>query len=365
LQLEGKCVKNRENVFRALRRDNPESVPFDFYLCPAQVDEFKKRTGTSAYEEYFNFPMRSVGPGSTKLTIDYKKFYKNLPEKAEPLSWLSEWGVMGIAGSMAHFQEMLHPMADFQSIEEIESYPFPDLNEDYRWEGVHKKVSELKEKDLIVIGSMQMTIFETAWYLRGMDNFMVDMLAEPEFAEVLMDKITEIRSGMAERYAKAEVDILSLGDDVATQLDMMMSPELWRKLIKPRLAKVISSAKKCKPDILIFYHGDGNMQKIIPDLIEIGVEILNPVQPECMDPVEIKRLYGDRLSFWGCIGTQSILPFGTPEEVKATCKRLIEEVGKGGGLVLAPTHVVEPEVPYENLEAFIDAVKEYGMKNLR
>ena len=223
-------------------------------------------------------------------------------------------------------------------------------------------MDSLKENDLIAVAFMQMTIFEVAWYLRGMENLLIDMVCNQEMAEVLLDEITEIRMGMAEKYARYGIDILMLGDDVSSQQDMIMDPGLWRRFLKPRLAKVIASAKAANPDILIFYHGDGNLQKIIPDLIEIGVEILNPVQPECMDPILIKKLYGDKLTLWGTLGTQTTLPFGTPEEVKQKCKELIETVGKGGGLLLAPTHTIEPEVPWENIQAFIDAAKEYGAK---
>ena len=149
-----------------------------------------------------------------------------------------------------------------------------------------------------------------------------------------------------------------LGDDVATQLNMMINPVLWREALKPRLACVIRAAKEVRPEILIFYHGDGNMEAILPDLIEIGVEVLNPVQPECMDPARMKEQFGDKLAFWGCIGTQTTMPFGSPEEVKRTVRNLIATVGKGGGLFLAPTHTLEPDVPWENVEAFIEAVRE-------
>ena len=353
-------MTNRENILRALRRDNPERVPFEFVLCPSKIDEFNAKTGKTDYLDYFDFPIRYVELNPTVKDTDFKKYYRNLPACARLLSWNPEWGVMSVKGSVAHFEEMLHPMENFETIEEILEYPFPDYNENYRWEGFEEKVKSLRNEDLIAVAFMQMTIFEIAWYLRGIDNFMVDMAINEEFAETLLEKITGIRTGMAEKYAKAGIDILMLGDDVSTQLDMMMSPDLWRKMLKPRLQRVIEAAKANKPDILIFYHGDGNLQKIIPDLIEIGVDILNPVQPECMDPVEIKKLYGDRLSFWGTLGTQTTIPFGTPEEVKRTCRRLIETVGSGGGLLLAPTHTIEPDVPWENIQAFIDAVKDYG-----
>jgi uroporphyrinogen decarboxylase len=354
-------MTNRENVIRALRRDHPERVPFDMTLCPAHVENLKAKTGTADYHAYFQFPYRYVELEPSVKKIDYSSYYRNLPPTAKPLSWNPEWGVLSVPGSLAHFEEMLHPMENFEDAEEILAYPFPDYNEAYRWNGMDAKTGSLKQNDLIAIAFMQMTIFEVAWYLRGMENFMIDLIDNYEFAETLLDSIMNIRIGMAEKYAQYGIDILMLGDDVSTQLEMMIDPGLWREVIKPRLVKVIRAAKQAKPDILIFYHGDGNLQAIIPDLIEAGVDILNPVQPECMDPVIIKRQYGDRLSFWGTIGTQTTLPFGTAKDVEAVVKKNIETVGSGGGLLLAPTHMIEPEVPWENIEAFIGAIKKYGI----
>jgi len=353
-------MNNRENVLRALRRRNPERVPFEFVLCPSHIDAFEKKTGSRDYQAHYGFPIRYVDLNPTRKKTDFSVYYENLPAAAEPLNWNPEWGVMGVQGSVAHFQEMLHPMKNFQSVEEVKAYPWPDFNEPYRWEGVRERVESLITNDLIAVAFMQMTIFEVAWYLRGMDNLMIDMKMNPEFADALFDTITEMRIGMAEKFARSGVDILMLGDDVSTQLDMMISPESYRELLKPRMKIIIHAAKAIKPDLLVFYHCDGNCRKIIPDLIEVGVDILNPIQPECMDPVEIKRLYGDRLTLWGTLGTQSTMPFGTPETVKGKCRALIETAGKGGGLLLAPTHMIEPDVPMENLDAFIEAVEAYG-----
>ena len=353
-------MTNRENVFRALRRDNPERVPFDMTLCPAHIENLKRKTGTGDYHAYFQFPYRYVELEATARKCDYSHYYRNLPPEARPLSWNPEWGIFSVPGSLAHFEHMLHPMENFESTEQIHSYPFPDYNEPYRWKGMEEKIAALQKDDLIAIAFMQMTIFEIAWYLRGMDNFLMDLIINREFAETLLEKIMNIRIGMAEKYARYGMDILMLGDDVSTQLSMMMDPLLWRELLKPRLKKVIKAAKDVKNDILVFYHGDGNLQAIIPDLIEIGVDILNPVQPECMDPVLIKKQYGDRLSFWGTIGSQTTLPFGTAEDVENAVKRNIKTIGAGGGLLLAPTHMIEPDVPWENIEAFINAIKKYG-----
>lgn len=123
---------------------------------------------------------------------------------------------------------------------------------------------------------------------------------------------------------------------------------------------MIAAAREVKPDVVFFYHGEGFIEPAIPELIEIGINALNPIQPECMDPAVIKQHYGDRLAFWGTVGIQHTLPYGTPEEVEAEVKLRIETVGKAGGLYLSPTHVIAPEVPYENLRAFVRAAKKYG-----
>jgi len=345
----------REKFFRSVRRQEEGYVPYEFKLCPSLQEEFKKRYGEIEYNSYFEFPCRYVESQFTADISRYHRFHPNLKD-----THFSDWGVGYKKGSVAHFTEMKHPMRDFKSLEEFKLYPYPDPIADYSWDEVSVEVNEIKTNDLVAVAPMAVTIFEMAWYLRGMDNLMIDMVMNPDLANYHMDRITEIRCEFARRYTQAGIDLLHLGDDVSTQLDMMMSPDMWRIYIKPRLEAVISAAKQVNPNILIFYHGDGNLQKIIPDLIEVGVEILNPIQPECMDPVEIKKQYGDKLTLWGTVGTQTTMPFGTVHEVRETCIKMIRDVGKGGGLVLAPTHTLEPEVPWENIQAFIDVVRDHN-----
>jgi len=133
---------------------------------------------------------------------------------------------------------------------------------------------------------------------------------------------------------------------------------MWRRWFKPRLAQVIQVARRVKPDLLVEYHTDGYVEPFIPDLIEVGVNVLNPVQPECMNPAEIKHKYGDKLAFSGTVGTQTTMPFGAPQEVRRVVAERIQTVGRGGGLVLAPTRFVEPDVPWQNIEAFFGAAEE-------
>ena len=353
-------MNQRDNALAVLRKQKPEWVPISVSLCPSQLDELERRTGTRDALEFFQVPFRNIRINPSRSKVDFSRYFDALPPNASPHKLFPDWGVYTTPGSVQHFVELISPMENFESIEQINEYPFPDLSESYRWEGVKEQVEELKNKGFVATAEMQMTLFEISWHLRGLEKFLMDMLLEPEFALTLLDKVTDIRVKMAECYARAGVDLIQLGDDVSTQLDMMMSPQTWRDFLKPRLQKVIMAAKSVNPDVLVFYHGDGNLSCIIPDLIEVGIDILNPLQPECLDPYEVKRLYGDKLSFWGALGTQTTLPFGSVNDVKTECKKLIDNIGKGGGFVLAPTHVIEPEVPWENVMAFVNTVREYG-----
>jgi uroporphyrinogen-III decarboxylase len=141
---------------------------------------------------------------------------------------------------------------------------------------------------------------------------------------------------------------------------MLMAPATWRHLLKPRMAELISRVKAIKPDLLVAYHTDGDVREVIGDLIEIGIDVLNPVQPACMDPAELKHDYGDRLLFWGSIDEQKTLPFGTPEDVAAQIRLRLDTIGRGGGLILGPTHHVQLDTPLENFWAMVDTIRNVG-----
>lgn len=348
-------MNERENLIRAIRRQNPDHVPFGLSLCASLEQTFKEKTGEDSYFEYFGIPYRYVDLLPSRFPADYSQYYDCLPEGA----WIDEWGVGQVPGSVAHFTKMLHPMESFKTPEQIWKFPLPDLLEDYRWEGFGEKVEEVKARGLLAVFSA-IQIFEPAWYLRGMDNLLMDMLDNEAMARASLDRMTDVSCRLARKAAEAGIDMIIYGDDVGTQKNMMMSPQLWREWLKPTMVKAIGAAKKAKPDMIAYYHSDGVIYDIIPDLIEIGVDVLNPVQPECMDPVKVKELYGGELAFWGTIGTQTTMPFGTRHEVEEKVKVMIEKVGRGGGLVIAPTHLLEPEVPWENVITFVETVKKNG-----
>jgi uroporphyrinogen decarboxylase len=356
-------MDSRQRVLIAMRRKPPDRVPFDFSLgfAPAILDEFRQRTGQSDPNAYFGGDCRAVSIGPTRLRADFSGYFDDLPPRAH----VDEWGVGHLPTESAerghsHLEGFLYPMLRLQTRQDALDYPLPDIEEGYRYERLPAQIADFQARGFPVSGFMHCTLFEVAWYMRSMERLLMDFADHAAFAETLLDRILAKRIVQARRYAELGVDILQLGDDVASQRGMLMRVSMWRRWLKPRLAQVIAAARAVRPDILIFYHSDGNVTEIVGDLIEIGVDILNPVQSECMDAAALKRQYGDRLSFWGTIGTQTTLPFGTPEEVRREVKERIATVGVGGGLLLAPTHMIEPDVPWENIVAFVEAAKECG-----
>lgn len=351
-------MTNRENFLAIVRRQGYERMPAEFVLCPSLIEEVNKRYGTNDYEKVFGFVWRRI---EDIRLIDhdvekYRKFYKKpLAEGAD----IDEWGVgHEKSPNSMHMTYMRHPLEDAQSLEELKEYPFPDFA---HGENSHQKeqVESAKAADLIAVGDMQMTLWEISWYLRSMEELLCDMMDGDEKAEFIFDKSLEMAKIRAKSYIEAGVDVLYIGDDIGMQHTIMMSEELYCEWIKPRLKELIDFAKGLNPDIVIFYHSCGFVEPFIPHLIEAGVDVLNPIQSECMDFEEIYNKYGNQISFHGTIGTQTTMPHGTPDEVREQVRRNLKIAGRKGGLLVAPTHMLEPEVPFENILAYVQACREY------
>lgn len=350
----------RERVLAVLQRERPDKLPRELKLTPPLLEEFERRTGSNDPAEFFSLEMRDVFFAPPTETADFSAYYpEGLPRFWNPAGWeVGEWGVGVTDGSMHHFIHLEHPMKRLANVEELDRYPFPDLTRPARHAHLEAQVRELHERGLFAIGFMEWTVFEIAWHLRGMTELFTDIAFNPEFAEQLLDRITAIRSYEARRFAEAGVDMLKIGDDVGTQKAMLMSPKMYREWFKPRHAAVIRAAREARADLPVCYHSDGNCRDVIPDLIEAGVTVLNPVQPETLDLASVKKGFGDRLIFWGGIGTQTTMPFSSPDEVYRTVQQTIDVLGPTGYLP-CPTHVLEPEVPWDNILAFLRAVDEY------
>ena len=328
-------------------------------MCPSLQATFEAYN--REHPVVFNRQYGTIPGISAKVTDaeTFKQLYYS-DKDFKPGTTIDMWGVGHEPGSEKafHMTYMHNPMKDFDSVEQIESYPFPvfDLS---NLPKMTQMAKQFHDQGLAVMGNMQCTVWETAWYMRGMENLMTDMMLEEPIATAILDRVTEISVARARSYAESGVDVLFVGDDIGMQHTVMMSDELYCRWLKPRIAKVIAAAKAINPNIIVFYHSCGFVTPFIPHLIDVGVDVLNPVQPECMRFEEIHEMYGDRLSFHGTIGTQTTMPFGTPEEVRREVFKNLDIAGKKGGLFVAPTHLLEPEVPIENVVAYIKACREY------
>ncbi len=252
-----------------------------------------------------------------------------------------------------------HPLENDEDGELLLKYQIPNPENDE----IYKPMKELMHKygdSHFICGAITCSIFEAAWYLRGIDNMLMDMAGNEEYANDLFDKVMEFPLKAGIRYIKEGVDMLWLGDDVGMQNSMLMSPEMWRKYLKPRMKKLIFEFKKQNPNIIIAYHSCGYIIPIIEELIEIGLDVLNPIQPLAMDPAMVKDKFGDRLSFWGSICIQKTLPKGSRQDIFDEVKLRMDTIGKGGGLLIGPAHNVQADTSIENILSLFDAVKKYG-----
>jgi uroporphyrinogen decarboxylase len=200
-------------------------------------------------------------------------------------------------------------------------------------------------------------LFETSWGIRGFENVLMDVVAEPDFYDELLDRITAQFLAYIDFTCRSlpDVDAVMFGDDWGDQRGVIVGPERWRKLFKPRCARIYQAVHAHGKYVIS--HCCGSVADIMPDIIEIGLDVLESVQPEArgMNPYELKRRWGDKLTFWGGLGSQSTIPFGTPSEIHAEVRRLRSEMGKGGGYILAPAKGLQPGTPTENAAAVIEA----------
>ena len=287
---------------------------------------------------------------------DYSVYWENedLPEGTT----FDDAGVAMAPSGTYHFWGYISPLRNATKLSELENYPIEDIR---GWDvsSLKDQVAQRHAEGKIAGGGLG-HIYETAWQIRGYEQFLIDMIERPAWAECMLEKLKQRNMLKAIALAEAGADLITSGDDVANQKAMMFAPDLWRKMMLSRWKEIWQTIKSINPNCKINYHSDGNVIEIVGDLIEAGLDILNPLQPECLDIDAVHRRYGDRLTFDGCIGTQSTMPWGTPEGVRARVKEVIEKYGQNGGLFIKPTHVLEPEVPLENIDALFEACQEYG-----
>jgi uroporphyrinogen decarboxylase len=354
-------MRSRDRVLRALHREPTDRVPMQIAFTPEFARRLRadlhlegKVSGNPHSDEAAYDLEIALGVDILRSSVGWVNSYYRGNE-----AYTDEWGVEFVPaqyttrfGNGYYTEPTGHPLADAKA---LDTYKVPDPERPELYLGVEKLLREHRAEHWIV-GETVTTILETAGALRGLPQLLVDFMEDPDLARAILEIPFHYHLAAAKRMVRMGVDMIWLGDDVGTQRGMLFSPQLWRTFLKPYMARFISEIKALNRDLLVAYHSDGDIRLIIPELIEIGIDVLNPIQPRCMDPAEIKRLFGDRLALWGTIDEQHTLPFGTPEEVRREVLLRLETVGKGGGFIIGPTHHVQLDTPLENFWAMVESI---------
>lgn len=256
------------------------------------------------------------------------------------------------------------PLAD-ATVEDVESYPFPRGDDPTRFTGLREQALRIRDRGYAVVSGISGVVYETCWYMRGLEQWYCDLLTDTRFCEALLDRLLEFWldwfRGFTDEVGDA-VDVITIGDDLAGQDGPLFNPDVYRSVVKPRQKKLVRFIRD-RTHAAIWYHTCGGCKTYIPDLLDNGIDILNPVQISArdMDPADLKKRFGDRLVFWGgAIDTQHVLPTASPEEVTEHVRRNVEALKPGGGYVFNNVHNIQGGVPPENVVALYEAGLEYG-----
>jgi uroporphyrinogen decarboxylase len=350
-------LTSQERVLAALSLRDADRVPMALSFYPTMLPQ----TGGNDADEQLGTDVRFVEFDPPSEQGKFLQYLERLPAhltvgNLRTLRTYSEWGYHPEAAGS-------EPLANARTFDDVKSFSFPNLLEKRRHQHFREKVQKIHSRGIAVAGlppHMGGEIFEASQRLRGFEQLMSDFFRNPQFVDYLFHQLANIASQSVAILAAAGVDVIVLDDDVGEPSRMMLGPDLWRRFLKGPLSRIISAARAENPSVQILYHSDGYIESIIPDLIEIGVNAINPVQPDIMDPAALKEKYGSKLAFWGTVGSASDWIYGTPSAIEAEVKYRIETVGSGGGLVISPAYDLEPEVNWENVLAFVKAVQKYG-----
>lgn len=340
-------MNSKERVLAAINHREPDRVPIDLWALSPVTDRLRTHLGADTDEgvwQALGIDLRSVWPAYCGPRL----------ETFDDSSWVDWWGCR--RKMMGPFEEVIDaPLENAETVADLEAFEWPDAD----WfdaAGMRERCEALHQYAIVIrdAGPYATCVLRVAMFLRTMPKFMMDMASTPDFATALVDRIAAVYLSLNRRILEAVgdlTDIYFIADDVGVQDKLMISPLMFRRFIKPSLTRFIQQAHEYGQKVM--YHTCGAVRPLIPDFIEMGVDILDPIQVSArgMDPLELKQSYGDVLCFHGGLDIQTVLSGGTPDQVRAEVERLLQIMGPGGGFILAPTNNVMPETPAENITA--------------
>jgi uroporphyrinogen decarboxylase len=344
-------MNSRERTFMALAHLEPDRPPVSAAFTPEAAAVLRVEYGRE--EDDLGYVM---GNDLVKTTVGVENSY--YMDEAEEytcpfgIKWRKVFNETG-----RHTEIAGGALYDDPDGEKLRSWDIPDPDNPALYEHVKRAVKKYG-KEKFIIGSCQCSIFEASWYVHGMEQTLMEMASDEDYVNELFDKMMgfPLRAGL--NMIDAGADMIWLGDDVATQLDMMISVPMWHKFFRNRYADIFCEYRKKRPDIVIAYHSCGNCERIIDDMVDIGLDVLNPIQPLAMDPFKIKKRYGKRLTLFGGVDAQWLMPKGTPMEIADVVRKNKKYLGDCGGYILSPAHHIQSDTSLESVKAFYSAALE-------
>ncbi len=331
----------KTRMLRALRHQTVDRIPTQINYTAEMGQKMAAHFSIPAAE----LPA-FLGNHFLRLDISYPVRYSE--DKRIRYDW---WGV-GFDTQEEGYYTAINPLSESKA---LYSYPWPNPYAENLLDDARTKLEQPGDQ-LFAAPNFGFALFERAWSLRGLQNFMIDMAIDEGYSEALLDQITDIQLALIHRFLDLDIDGGYFGDDYGAQKGLLFSPKMWRKYIKPRLARLF--APFVERQLPIIMHSDGQIQQILPDLIEIGLTTLNPVQPEVLDHAWLMDRFAGKLSFYGGISTQNLLPHAAPAGVTETIKTCAAALApEGTGLMLAPSHRMMSDIPMDNVEAMIDVFR--------
>jgi len=359
-------MTSKERVLRAFGKGDglPDRVPLQFDLCRSLTDHFAEKLGVDpgyavSYYEDLTYRISAnnirTSLGSDAIVVGGEVADGFEPQVIEDDIKTNEFQ-MHMKPTELYVEVVKAPLEELESEDDVKAYDFPDPYAPGRFR-MAKKDIERFGNDFFVIGDVEISIFEMAWHLTGMENYLVGMMTEEPWVKALNDRMEHWSLGLAEQMVDLGVDAIWFGEDLGTQTSMLISPESWRAEFRPRYERMIATLREKNPDLIVIMHSDGAVAPMIEDWIEMGINVYNPVQPNVpgSDPTELKEKYGGRISFFGGIDQQHLLPSGDEGAIRQEIKRRASILGKGGGYLMAPAHIIQADVTPETVEIMCDA----------
>ncbi|MCF7944925.1 MAG: hypothetical protein K9L24_03255 [Spirochaetia bacterium] len=364
-------MKPRERVMKAwgLMNGMPDRVPVQFDLCKQLLDHFgdKLNIPVNITKNIFeDVTWRISGNeirtamGSDVIITGASEASGFQPEIHEDGTWYNEYHMKMHQGAI-YVEVDEYPLADVKTKADVSAYDFPDLSLPGRFDDAEAIVKKYKD-DYFIIGDIEVTILTLVQQLVGMEKLMIDMALGDEYLQELITRCTDFHIEHGLKLIDKGVDAIWVGDDFGGQNSLLFSVDYFRNIWKPHYERMCNAFKKANKDITLILHCDGAVSELLDEFHEIGFQVFNPVQPGVPHhgPKEIKDGWGDKLSFWGAVDQQYLIPNGTDEELEADIKEKIEILGKNGGFMIAPAHILQSDVSPERVETFIQLCKKHG-----